>query len=207
MKLFSVVLACFIITITLNAQKKSVNAIVDALLKKMTVEEKIGQMIQIDYEAMKNTPNDIITFNVGSILWGGNSEIVDITAKGWAACYDSLQRLSEKQRLQIPLIFGIDAVHGHNNVDGAVIFPHNVGLGATRNAQLVEKVGMITAQEIKGTGINWDFAPCVAVARNERWGRTYESYGESPDVVKELGAAYIKGMQGANLSDKNSVLA
>lgn len=196
-----------LLTLTVDAQQKSNNAKVDALMKKMTLEEKIGQMMQVDYEAIKTSPEDIISLNLGSILWGGNSEIIDLSPKGWAACYDSLQRLSEKQRLKIPIIFGIDAVHGHNNVMGAVIFPHNVGLGATRNAELVEKVGMVTAAEMKGTGIQWDFAPCVAVARNERWGRTYESFGEDPVLVKELGAAYLRGMQGANLSDKNSALA
>ncbi len=191
-------------------QKKketTVETTVQSLMKKMTLEEKIGQMMQVDYEAVKNTPKDIITYHVGSILWGGNSEIVDLSPAGWAACYDSLQRLSEQQRLKIPIIFGIDAVHGHNNVDGAVIFPHNVGLGATRNAATVEKVAAITAKEMKGTGIQWDFAPCVAVARNERWGRTYESFGEDPALVKELGAAYVKGMQGVKLSDEHSALA
>lgn len=210
MKMFTLFCATMLLFSMTTAQQKkesSIDSQVQRLIKKMTIEEKIGQMMQVDYEAIKTSPNDIITMHIGSILWGGNSEILDLSPKGWAACYDSIQRLSEKQRLKIPIIFGIDAVHGHNNVDGAVIFPHNVGLGATRNPQLVEKVAMITAKEMKGTGIQWDFAPCVAVARNERWGRTYESYGEDPDMVKELGAAYVKGMQGTNLSDKNSVLA
>ncbi len=207
MKLVITFLVCFFTVSISQPSAKNIDKQIQALLKKMTLDEKIGQMTQVDYTAFQNSPNDIITMNIGSILWGGSSEIADLSAKGWAACYDSLQGLSEKQRLKIPLIFGIDAVHGHNNVDGAVIFPHNVGLGATRNPLLLEKVGMITATEIKGTGIQWDFAPCVAVARNERWGRTYESFGEDPDMVKELGAAYVKGMQGVSLADKNSVLA
>jgi beta-glucosidase len=207
MKYISFIFVCLILATTVQAQKTSVAKNVDALIKKMTLEEKIGQMMQVDYEAMKSSPEDIISLHIGSILWGGNSEIIDLTPKGWAMCYDSLQRLSEKQRMKIPIIFGIDAVHGHNNVDGAVIFPHNVGLGATRNPELIENVGMITAKEIKGTGIQWNFAPCVAVARNERWGRTYESYGEDPEVAKVLGAAYVRGIQGTNLADKNSVLA
>ena len=98
-------------------------------------------------------------------------------------------------------------MHGHNNVDGATIFPHNIGLGATHNPKLIEQVAAVTAAEIRGTGMQWDFAPCVAVARNERWGRTYESYGEDPDLVKMLGAAYVKGMQGKDIADKTSVLA
>lgn len=207
MKLFSAILISFAIIINVNAQKNSKNKNVESLIKKMLLEEKIGQMTQIDYDAMKNNPSDIVKYSIGSILWGGNSEIADLSGKGWATVYDSLQRLSEKHRLHIPIIFGIDAVHGHNNVEGATIFPHNVGLGATRNPQLVEKVAMITAKEIKGTGIHWTFAPCVAVARNEKWGRTYESFGEDPNLVKELGAAFVKGLQGANLSDETSSLA
>ncbi len=207
MKLLSVILACFIFTISLDAQKKPTGVTVDALLKKMTLDEKIGQMTQVDYEAVKNHADDLIKYSIGSVLWGGNSEIVNLTPKGWADCYDSLQRLSEKTRLKIPMIFGIDAVHGHNNVDGAVIFPHNIALGAAHNPAIVEKVAMVTAQEMRGTGIHWTFSPCVAVVRNERWGRTYESFGEDPDLVRMLGAAHVKGLQGANLSDKNSVLA
>lgn len=186
---------------------KSIDTQVQALLKKMTLEEKIGQMIQIDYLAITDHRDDIAKYFVGSLFWGGSSEVPDITAKGWAASYDSLQSFSQKTRLKIPLIFGIDGVHGHSNVDGAVIFPHNIGLGATRNPQIVEKIGMVTAAEIRGTGIQWNFAPCVAVARNERWGRTYESFGENPDLVKQLGAAYVKGIQGEKLSDNSSVLA
>ena len=208
--MLSLFLTCMLLCSLSFAQSRqgtNIDSKVNALLKKMTLDEKIGQMTQPDYNAIANHPEDIIKYSFGSILWGGDSEIKDITPKGWASCYDSLQRLSEKQRLQIPIIFGIDAVHGHNNVDGAVIFPHNVGLGATRNPQLVEKVAMVTAKEIKGTGIHWTFAPCVAVARNERWGRTYESFGEDPDLVKILGTAHVKGLQGNNLSDKNSALA
>lgn len=205
--LFCTTILLFSMTFAQPKKETTIDSQVQSLLKKMTLDEKIGQMTQIDYEAVKNYPADIIKYSIGSILWGGNSEIIDISPKGWASCYDSLQRLSEKQRLQIPIIFGIDAVHGHNNVDGAVIFPHNVALGATNNPNIVEKVAMVTAKEMKGTGIHWAFAPCVAVARNERWGRTYESFGEDPDLVKILGTAHVKGLQGNNLSDKNSALA
>lgn len=207
LSLFSAIIILFSVTTAQQKKVMSVDSQVQTLLKKMTLEEKIGQMTQIDYEAVKNTPGDLIKFSLGSVLWGGNSEIVDLSAKGWAECYDSLQRLSEKTRLKIPMIFGIDAVHGHNNVDGAVIFPHNIALGATHNPQLVEQVAMITAKEMKGTGIHWAFSPCVAVVRNERWGRTYESFGEDPELVRMLGTSHVKGLQGTNLSDKNSVLA
>jgi beta-glucosidase len=190
-----------------QAQPTGQDERVDALLKKMTLEEKIGQMTQVDYTAIQDNPEDVITYSLGSILWGGDSEIKDITAKGWADVIDSLQRLTEKTRLHVPMLFGIDAVHGHNNVNGAVIFPHNIGLGAAHNAALVNEVARVTAEEIRGTGFQWTFAPCVAVARNERWGRTYESYGEQPALVAELGAAYVRGVQGAKLSETTAVLA
>jgi beta-glucosidase len=210
MKIFSLLCAIILLLTPVSGQQKkepTVDAQVQKLMKSMTLEEKIGQMTQIDYEAVKNTPEDIIKYSIGSILWGGNSEIVDLSPKGWADCYDSLQRLSEKMRVNVPILFGIDAVHGHNNVNGAVIFPHNIALGATRNPLIVEKVAMITAKEMKGTGIHWAFAPCVAVARNERWGRTYESFGEDQELVRAMGVAHVKGLQGTDLSGKNSALA
>lgn len=209
MKMISSFLVSFILFSFAVSQQKGtdIDAKVNALLKKMTLDEKIGQMTQVDYEAIKAYPNDIIKYSIGSILWGGNSEILDLSPKGWADCYDSLQRLSEKTRLRIPILFGIDAVHGHNNVNGAVIFPHNIALGATRNPAIVEQVAAITAREMKGTGIHWTFAPCVAVARNERWGRTYESFGEDPALIKLLTPAFVKGLQNSSLADNNSVLA
>ncbi|NUN69245.1 MAG: glycoside hydrolase family 3 C-terminal domain-containing protein [Bacteroidetes bacterium] len=201
------VLLGFSLTVAQPKSAAAVDAKVRSLMKSMTLEEKIGQMTQVDYEAIKNTPQDIVKFGLGSILWGGNSEIVDLSPKGWADCYDSLQGLSERTRLKVPILFGIDAVHGHNNVIGAVVFPHNIGLGAANDAALMEKVAMVTAKEMKGTGIHWAFAPCVAVARNERWGRTYESFGEEPELVRAMGTAHVKGLQGADLAAKTSALA
>ncbi len=200
-------LAGIFMTNAQTAKEKAIDKKVNALLSQMMLDEKIGQMTQVDYDAIKKNVNDIVKYSIGSILCGGNSEPDDITAKGWADLYDKYQSMALRTRLKIPIVWGIDAVHGHNNVDGATIFPHNVGLGATRNPKLIEQVAAVTATEIRGTGMQWDFAPCVAVARNERWGRTYESYGEDPDLVKILGAAYVKGMQGKNLADKTSVLA
>ncbi|KAF0150813.1 MAG: glycoside hydrolase family protein [Ignavibacteria bacterium] len=190
-----------------KTNEDALNKKVNELLAKMTLEEKIGQMTQVDLDAIKKTPKDIAKYAIGSLLCGGDTEVPDITAKGWADTYEKYQNIALKSRLAIPILWGIDAVHGHNNVDGATIFPHNIGLGATRNPQLVEKIAAITAKEIKGTGIQWDFAPCVAVALNERWGRTYESFGEDPELVKNLGVAYVKGMQTKDLSNKNAVLA
>ncbi len=207
MKFILSLLLCIAVASVMQGKPKEHGPRVETLLAAMTLEEKIAQMTQVDYTAIQNNADDVIKYSLGSILWGGSSEIKDITAPGWAAVYDSLQRLTEKTRLKVPMLFGIDAVHGHNNVNGAVIFPHNIGLGATRNAKLVGRVARATAEEVRGTGIHWTFAPCVAVARNERWGRTYESYGEDPALVAELGAAYVKAVQGTKLSDKTSILA
>ena len=135
---------------------------------------------------------------LGSVLSGGSSEIPDVSAAGWAAFIDGLQKRALSTRLGIPILYGIDAVHGHNNVRGAVIFPHNIGLGCTRNPKLVEEASRITAVEMAATGIHWTFAPCVAVPQDERWGRTYEGFGESPALVADLGAAAVRGLQGAD---------
>ncbi len=177
----------------------------DSLLSIMTLDEKIGQMTQVDYLAFKDL-NDIKKYFIGSILWGGNSEIDDISAKGWSKTADELQMYALQTRLKIPVLLGIDAVHGHNNVSNAVIFPHNIALGCTRNPELVEEAAHVTAKEVAGTGINWTFAPCVAVARNDRWGRTYESFGEDPVLVAEMGAAVVNGLEG-ELSNQDAILS
>lgn len=176
------------------------------LLLKMTLDEKIGQMIQVDMAALKDK-HDLARLAIGSMLSGGGSDPKDISAKGWADASDDFQSYALKSRLKIPLLYGVDAVHGHNNVNGAVIFPHNIGLGATRNPQLVERAARATAEEIAGTGIDWTFAPGVIVARDERWGRTYESFSEDPALVGELGAAAVRGLQTARLSHPTAILA
>jgi len=187
--------------------KLSIDQKVNDLLSQMTLDEKIGQMTQVDIDALKGHYEDIEKYSLGSILCGGGSEIDDISAKGWADYYDMLQNHALKSRLHIPMIYGVDAVHGHNNVINAVVFPHNVGLGATRNPKLIEKAARVTADEVAATGMDWAFAPCIAVARNEHWGRTYESFGEDPELAKSLGAASVKGLQGKKLSNKTSILA
>ncbi len=176
-----------------------------ALLSRMTLDEKIGQMTQVDMNALHDK-TDLQKYCIGSVLSGGDSDPADITAQGWQKAAREYQELALKTRLKIPIIYGIDAVHGHNNVDGAVIFPHNIGLGATHNPALVEQAQTIAALEVAGTGIHWAFAPCVAVAQDPRWGRTYESFGESPDLVSELGAASVRGLQ-TKLPNGASVLA
>ena len=177
----------------------------NALLAKMTLDEKIGQMVQVDMAALKDK-SDVQKYFIGSVLSGGGSDPADNRPETWLKAVTEFRALALQTRLKIPLIYGIDAVHGHNNILGAVIFPHHVGLGATHNAALVEKAERVTAEEIEGTGIQWAFAPCIAVSRDIRWGRSYESFGESPDLVSELGAAAVRGLQGNKLN-KNSVLA
>jgi beta-glucosidase len=180
---------------------------VAALLAQMTQDEKIGQMVQADLNCVTNRA-DVQKYGFGSMLSGGDSKPPENTPAGWLATCNELQSWALKTRLKIPLIYGIDAVHGHNDVIGTVIFPHHIGLGATRNPKLVEQAEQVTAKEVAGTGIRWGFAPCVAVVQDERWGRTYESYGQDPKLVAELGVAAVKGLQGDELSAKpDSVLA
>jgi beta-glucosidase len=180
---------------------------VKQLLLQMTLEEKIGQMTQADQEHIKDL-NDIERYYLGSVLSGGNSDPKDGNSlEAWTNLYDNCQRHALKTRLGIPIIYGVDAVHGHNNVLGAVIFPHNIGLGCTRNPKLIERIGRITAGEVRATGINWTFAPCVTVPRDERWGRTYEGFSEDPNLVSVLGAAAIRGLQGHKLGNPLSILA
>ena len=180
---------------------------VNALLARMTLDEKIGQMTQPDQTFLKSD-DDIDKYHLGSLLSGGDSDPKEGNSlEAWTNLVDRYQKRALRTRLAIPLLYGVDALHGHNNVLGAVIFPHNIGLGCTRNPALVEKIARITALEVRATGINWTFAPCVTVPRDVRWGRTYEGFAEEPDGVKELGAAAVHGLQGDDLSNPLSVLA
>lgn len=178
---------------------------VKKLVLSMTLEEKIGQMTQVDYRYLADKA-DIGKYFLGSILSGGGSTPPTNQPSSWVDLYNSFQGEALKTRLKIPLIYGIDAVHGHNNVLGATMFPHNIGLGCTNDKALVQEIAAATAAEVKATGLDWTFAPCVAVAQDERWGRTYESYSEDSKIVTELGVASTIGYQGRTL-DKNSVLA
>ncbi len=188
---------------TANLQKQ-----VGALLAQMTLDEKIGQMVQVDSEALTDK-GDVQKYFLGSVLsGGGHAPEGGNSAQSWLDSVTWFEDKALQTRLKIPLLYGIDAVHGHNNIDGAVIFPHHIGMGATHDPKLVERAERVTAEEVAGTGIRWAFAPCIAVAQDERWGRTYESFGESPALVSELGAAAIRGFQGEQLSaSSTSVLA
>ena len=177
------------------------------LLAQMSLEEKIGQMTQAEQDALKDI-NDLEKYSLGSLLSGGNSDPkAGNSLEAWTDMCDGYQARALKTRLGIPILYGADAVHGHNNVLGAVMFPHNIGLGCTRNAKLVESAGRITGEEVRATGINWTFAPCVTVPRDERWGRTYEGFGETPELARTLGEAAVRGLQRNDLSDPLSVLA
>ncbi len=180
---------------------------VEALLAKMTLDEKIGQMTQAELGALGDL-KEVETLYLGSVLSGGDSDPAEGNSlEAWTDAYDRCQQQAAKTRLAIPILYGIDALHGHNNVLGAVIFPHHIGLGCTRNPKLVEQVAHVTAVEVRATGINWTFAPCITVPCDERWGRTYEGFSEDPDLVTELGVAAIHGYQGNSLSDPLSILA
>jgi beta-glucosidase len=176
------------------------------LLSRMTLDEKIGQMTQADHKAVKDLEH-VKTYFIGSILSGGDSDPVNNSLEAWTDVYDSFQKKALETRLGIPIIYGIDAVHGNNNVLGTVIFPHNIGLGCTRNPELIEKAARATAIEVAATGINWTFAPCIAVPRDERWGRTYEGFGETPELARLFGPPVIRGYQGNSLSNPTSILA
>jgi beta-glucosidase len=165
------------------------------LMGRMTLEEKIGQMTQAERGAVNDNPQLIRTLGLGSVLSGGGSTPAENNPAAWVAMVNTFQQQALATRLGIPLIYGIDGVHGHGNVYGATIFPHNIGLGSTRDPKLVERVGEVTAAEVRATGIPWSFGPCVCVARDERWGRTYESFGEDPALVAGM-ETIIDGFQG-----------
>lgn len=189
---------------------------VEALLAKLTLEEKIGQMIQGDIGAMK--PEDLRRYPLGSILAGGNSPPLSGNDRSpqadWVATARAFRAVAMEQRgghAPIPLLFGVDAVHGNNNVVGATIFPHNIGLGAANDPALLRRIGEVTAMETAAAGPDWAFGPTVAVPQDDRWGRTYEGYSEDPAVVRGLAGAMVEGIQGkpgtANRIQKGLVAA
>ena len=187
---------------------KAFDAQAKEILSQMTLEEKLGQMTQPEQDKVLGNPGDMQKYFIGSVLSGGGSDPAEGNSlEAWTDLYDRVQEEAMKTRLAIPVLYGIDAVHGHSNVLGAVMFPHNIALGCTRDAELVEKIGRITAKEMKATGIHWTFAPAVTVPQDIRWGRTYEGFSEDPNIVKELGKAMIMGLQGTDLSDPLSVVA
>jgi beta-glucosidase len=196
-------------------QNPQIEAKVSALLARMTLEQKIGQMVQADIRSL--TPEDVRKFRLGSVLNGGGAfpgENKHASVGDWVALADRFYDASMDTaggQLAIPIMWGTDAVHGHNNVIGATLFPHNIGLGATRDADLIERIGTVTAREVAVTGLDWAFAPVVAVVRDDRWGRTYESYSEDAEIVRTYADRMVRGLQGVRGSttflDSSHVLA
>lgn len=172
---------------------------VTALLSQMTLSEKIGQMTQVEKNSI--TPEAVAAYGIGSVLSGGGGNPTPNTPETWARMTRRYQEAALRSRLGIPLLYGTDGVHGHNNVIGATIFPHNVGLGATRDPELAARIGRITAVELLATHVHWNFAPCVAVPQDIRWGRAYEGFGEQTGLVAQMGAAAIRGLQTAGDND------
>ena len=169
---------------------------VKVLVQKMTLDEKVGQMTQVD-KRMLDSESDIATYFLGSLLSGGGSVPDDNSPTGWVNMINRYQKQALSTRLKIPLIYGIDAVHGHSNVVGATIFPHNIGLGCSNNPDLIYKVNKATAVEVAATGLHWTFSPCITVPKDDRWGRQYEGFSESTEIVTRLTHAAITGYEDA----------
>lgn len=177
-----------------------IEARITTLLSVMTVEEKVGQMVMAEIAAI--SPTDLRKYHIGGVLNAGGSwptGEVDGPTESWLAMAEVFHKASVSKkgnRAAIPVIWGTDAVHGHNNVQGATVFPHNIGLGAANDLGLMRDIGTATAREIAATGIDWTFAPSVAVSKDQRWGRTYESYSSDPSIVANLTKDFVVGLQG-----------
>jgi beta-glucosidase len=186
---------------------------IDGLLQRMTVEEKVGQVVQPEWKSI--SPAEVAQYHIGSIengggaVPGGNKHS---SVQDWVNLIEPYYDASvdpAKNRVIIPLIWASDAVHGHNNVYGATLFPHNIGLGAAHDPELIRRIGEVTAAEVRTTGMDWSFAPTIAVARDDRWGRTYESYSEDPKIVAQYAAAMVTGLEGSGSTflDKDHVIS
>ena len=170
---------------------------IDGLVSQMTLAEKIGQMTQIEKNSIP--AEDVTNYFIGSVLSGGGGNPTPNTPDTWAKMVREYQEAALKTRLAIPLLYGSDCVHGHNNVYGATLFPHNIGLGATHDEKLVYEIAQVTAKEMLATGVHWNFAPAVSVPQDVRWGRTYEGFSENTDVVIKMSTAYIRGLQASGI--------
>lgn len=178
----------------------AINADVEKLLAQMTLEQKVGQITQA--EISRTTPEDVKRYHLGSVLNGGGGFLdgdKQASIQNWVKALDAYYEASMDTSdggLAIPITWGTDAVHGHNKIFGATVFPHNIGLGATRNGELVKRIGEITAIQVRASGMDWTFSPSLSVVRNDRWGRTYEGFSEDPELVSEMGRQTILGYQG-----------
>jgi beta-glucosidase len=186
---------------------KTVDQRVSLLLSQMTLDEKIGQMTQIEIGALLRNPKPVASALLGSVLSGGDGNPPGTNdAKNWYTMVGQMQAQAMSTRLAIPILYGIDAMHGDAHLTGATVFPHNIGMGATHDAALVQQECKVTAAEMNATGVRWTFGPVVAVPQDIRWGRTYEGYGENTELVTQLGTACLKGLQGTSLTDPNTVV-
>ncbi|HEX7799894.1 MAG TPA: glycoside hydrolase family 3 N-terminal domain-containing protein [Asticcacaulis sp.] len=190
---------------------KATEAKITAILKRMSLEEKVGQVIQPEIRYI--TPEEVAQYHIGTIENGGGSwpeQNKHATVADWVKLSETYYQAALRGNRQgVPLLWATDAVHGDNNVFGATLYPHNIGLGAMHDPALMEKIGAATAQEVRATGLDWAFAPTIAVARDDRWGRTYESYSEDPKIVSSYAAAMVKGLEGegATFLDRDHVIA
>jgi beta-glucosidase len=181
-----------------------ITARVDDLLARMTLAEKIGQMTLVEKNSI--VPGDITIKAIGALLSGGGGSPRLNQPAEWLKMVNGYQERAMQTRLAIPLLYGVDAVHGHSNLYGAVLFPHNIGLGATGNVELVREIGRVTAVETAATGIFWNYAPAVSVPQDIRWGRTYEGYSENTELVTALSRAYLAGLQGDDLTAVDTII-
>ena len=170
---------------------------ITTLMQRMTLRQKLGQLIQADITAIK--PADLKRYPLGSILAGGNggpygNERADTAT--WVRLVGEFRAVSRRSGAGIPILFGVDAVHGHSNLPGATIFPHNIGLGAAHDPELIQRIGAVTAAELSGSGIDWTFAPTLAVPQDLRWGRSYEGYSAQPSLIAAYARALTLGLQG-----------
>ncbi|MBP6962368.1 glycoside hydrolase family 3 C-terminal domain-containing protein [Candidatus Saccharibacteria bacterium] len=173
---------------------RPIDARVEDLLARMTLEEKIGQMALVDKNSLGEI-GDISKYYLGGVLSGAGAKPETNTPQGWVDMVGGMKEQASKSRLGIPILYGVDANHGHSNVLGATVFPHAIGLGASGDAKLVEQVADITSDELSATGINWSYSPSLDAPKDMRWGRVYEAFSDSPELISELGSAYIDGAQ------------
>ncbi|MDF2386208.1 glycoside hydrolase family 3 protein [Nostoc ellipsosporum NOK] len=191
-----------------TAPDAAMEARIAGIVRGMTLEQKIGQMTQADIRSI--TPDEVRRYYIGSVLNGGGAwpgMKKDAAVTDWTALSDAYYRASmaTDMAVRVPVIWGTDAVHGHGNVAGATLFPHNIGLGAAHDPALVERIGRATARQVRATGISWVFAPTLAVGENRRWGRTYESYSSDPAIVAAYSRAMVHGLQGELTGDGDVV--
>ena len=189
---------------TPGGSERAARALAADLLAAMTLPEKVAQMTQAEKNSVE--PGDVAKYGLGSVLSGGGGNPEPNTPEAWLEMVEGFQQAALQSRLKIPLLYGVDAVHGHNNLVGATIFPHNIGLGATRDPELLRRVGRVTALETSAVGVRWDFAPAVSIPQDIRWGRSFEGYAQDTALVSELATAFVEGLQG-DLSDPTAVLA